>query len=373
MVDHIAEAEGEGGDLMLYDITSKDTADLHDVEQVPLPSIGWMEKDLEDLLAQNIDHLIFTEHLFVILQERRMQEEPDILALDSEGRLYLFELKRFGAEARNVLQLLRYGQKFGRFTYDELQHLFHSYLRRKSKVSSGSSLPSLQQAHRRYFELSEPLATRQFNNEQTFVLVTNGLDLETREVIEYWNAKGLPVRSLVYRVFRTENDSLLLDFDPFSPYPESVDQVQGPIFVVNTNASHDPEAYKEMLEEDIAAAYYDKKRTVMRIKKGATVLLYHSEVGFIAIGKALSDYRMKTSRLGDPDEVYYIPCDFEVKVDPVKEPAKAVPARVINRNPDFNKRYSFRQTVQTIPKGVMNFIKDGLKRRHKEEGLEQWA
>ena len=47
-----------------------------------------------------------------IFTERKGKEEPDILALDKNGDLYIFELKRWGSDQENLLQVLRYGQLF---------------------------------------------------------------------------------------------------------------------------------------------------------------------------------------------------------------------------------------------------------------------
>ena len=54
-----------------------------------------------------------------LVSERTRQEEPDILAIDSNGDLYIFELKRWEGKQENLLQVLRYGQLFGNSTYDE--------------------------------------------------------------------------------------------------------------------------------------------------------------------------------------------------------------------------------------------------------------
>lgn len=62
-----------------------------------------------------------------IFTEKARQEEPDILAIDKEGDLYIFELKRWSGKQENLLQVLRYGQLFGKSTYDELNCLYQKY------------------------------------------------------------------------------------------------------------------------------------------------------------------------------------------------------------------------------------------------------
>lgn len=94
------------------------------VKRVTLADIGWREKDLENLISNNIQDFISSNDLMAIFTERVRQEEPDILALDKDGNLYIFELKRWSGKKENLLQVLRYGQLFGKSTYDELNCLY---------------------------------------------------------------------------------------------------------------------------------------------------------------------------------------------------------------------------------------------------------
>jgi len=346
---------------MLFYLKPEDKAALEPVKAVSLASIGWKEEDLENLLSQHLERLVREEHLFVIARERRMQEEPDIMALDRDGRLYLFELKRGKSSAENVLQVLRYGQRFGQYEYRDLEHLFHSYLRKTTAKGQDVTLPALREAHGRYFDRRDDLLeSDRFNKAQTFVLVTNGLDRASRQAIEYWSGQNLPIRSLVYRVYKTAEGSTLLEFDPFSPYPETMDEPDEGIFVVNTDIAYEKDAWKDMLNENKAAAYRDRKYAVTRITKGSIVCLYHTGVGIIALGRATGEYRRKSLR-GEPDTEFYVPCEFEIKIDPYTEPNEALPAAVLNTK--FGTSYRFRQTVFALPKEYLNFIQSELRRR----------
>jgi hypothetical protein len=88
---------------MLYKLTrSKDRFDAID----PLPFWGLpREKELEDLLAENLWDVLFEgNELMPILQERAWQAEADIYALDRQGDLFIFELKRDDAGGGAVNQ-----------------------------------------------------------------------------------------------------------------------------------------------------------------------------------------------------------------------------------------------------------------------------
>ena len=95
-------------------IEAETSSDIEKVKEITLSSAGLKEKDLENIISKKIDELVRTDQLMVVMQERSRQEEPDILAVDECGKLYIFELKRWEGRSENLLQVLRYGQKFGR-------------------------------------------------------------------------------------------------------------------------------------------------------------------------------------------------------------------------------------------------------------------
>ena len=107
---------------MLYQL-DKGRQDYKKVRRVNLRDIGWTEGDLERLVSKHIQDFIYARDLMTIFTERKGKEEPDILALDKNGDLYIFELKRWGSDQENLLQVLRYGQLFGGRDYNELHEL----------------------------------------------------------------------------------------------------------------------------------------------------------------------------------------------------------------------------------------------------------
>ena len=75
--------------------------------------------------------------------------------------------------------------------------------------------------------------------------------------------------------------------------------------VLNTNRRHDETDQDHMLDNGIAAAFYDPwKRNIDRIKKGDSVFLYENGVGIVAYGKG-SGITLKKDRHGDSDECHY--------------------------------------------------------------------
>lgn len=343
-------------------LKSKDSdSDVEKVTETTLADAQLKEKDLENIIAKKIDELVRTDQLMVILQERRMKEEPDILALDENGVLYIFELKRWEARGENLLQALRYGQKFGRYDYDKLNWFYQSYSHSKGEAIS------LDTAHRDFFGLEAAVPKERFNHEQQFVIVTNGLDYDTWDAIAYWKQKGIRMTPLVYRLFALNND-LFIDFDPYGPIPDAPKQLHGGLYVVNTNKTYMPDVYKDMVTMKKASAYYDKKYAVSGIGAGDLVCLYHVGVGVLGIGKAKTEYQ-ECEIDGDAGEEYFVPIDFEFLVDITDEgwQSKAIHAWEINAQ--FNTGYRFRQTVFQLPAEFAKFIRA----KFKEKGVKKPA
>jgi hypothetical protein len=78
-----------------------------------LSSFGLDERGLQDILFKSLDRLFADDELFLLMQSRAWQEEPDLMAVDKDGNLYIFELKVWESQSSNLLQVLRYGQKYG--------------------------------------------------------------------------------------------------------------------------------------------------------------------------------------------------------------------------------------------------------------------
>ena len=319
---------------MLFQLpTSKDKMTLETLRISSLADANWTEKDLENLLSGNLTSLIREEYLMVISQERPRQEEPDILALDKEGVLYIFELKRTKSEPEHLLQVMRYGQRFGIYDYDRLNDKYEKFERATKK--------DLQTSHKEYFNLDEKIEKKDFNKNQKFVVVTNGIDVETLRSIKYWKNKGLPIEPLSYKLFRIE-DKFLLDFNPYSGQKDEYEIAETSNHIVNTNISYRPKVYLDMINNSKASAYGSRKHAIDSIQKNDRVFLYHTGVGICAVGRVTSE---ESEENKEEDEIYVL-CSFNRKIDPKKNPEKALSAREINR--ELGTNWSFRQTRFSI-------------------------
>ena len=274
----------------------------------------------------------------LIGQERKWQEEPDLLALDKEGALYIFELKRWESISENILQIMRYGQIFGRYTYEELGTL----ARMQQKLEG-----SLKEKHQEYFSLEEPIKESRFNQQQRFVLVTNGVDTDTISAIEYWSNMGVNIDCSPYRIYDIGGKPYI-QFDTYNPIGEVIPEINTWYFIVNTNKTWMDSAWQDMIgdrKKGKAAAYYNRKWAICKIPVNSIIYLYHTGVGVIAKGKAVSSVKKKDFD-GDIDEEFYIELDFEWAQPKENWNEEAIPAWEINSK--LNTGHRFRQTAFTI-------------------------
>lgn len=339
---------------MLYSLARGDSGKpaLRSVALSSLAEAGWQEKDLENVLAQRIEVVLREDRLFVVAQERRWQEEADILALDETGVLHIFELKRSSSDESNLLQVMRYGQIFGQKGYDSLERRFRKYIGDPSVVMADR--------HQELFELDEPLAKRAFNHDQRFVVVTAGVDLPTLRGIEYWREKKLPISALTYHVYKVGGE-FLLEFHGFSPKSDDYVALLNDNYIVNTNRTYNKNVYRDMLAQEKASAYSGRKTAVDEIKKGDRVFLYHTGVGVIACGRA-TDRARACDYQGEEDVEHFVKLKLDVKVDPTQEPDKCVAAWEINEAVGMSHR--FRQTCFSIDSEMADKIEELLRKKN---------
>lgn len=306
------------------------------------------EKDIENFLQSHLAEILSEDELMLIGQERKWKEEADLLALDKDGNLYIFELKRWKSDEENILQVMRYGQIFGRYSYEKLEGL----AQRHEKLEG-----SLQTKHAEHFGLEgdDVIEKTKFNQKQNFVLVTHGVDDDTISAVEYWSKMGVNITCSPYRLYDIDGKPYIY-FDTFNPSGDVVRELNPGFFIVNTNITWMASAWKDMLgdmKKGKAAAYYGRKGTICNISKNNTVYLYHTGIGVIAKGTATDNYR-KTNFGNDPEEEFYVPLDFDWAVPQEEWGKKAVRPSEINSR--LNTGHRFRQTTFAVSEQMAKVI-----------------
>ncbi len=316
------------------------------VERVYLKDFGWDERKLQGLLFDNLDRVIREEELLLIMQSRRWQEEPDLMAVDEKGDIHIFELKAWESHSSNVLQVLRYGQIYGQYDYEQLNNLF---LR--------SSKENLIDAHRRRF-LDVKINTEDFNKKQHYIVLTNGIDVKTREAIIYWTNQGLDIKGWVYRIHKTKSGEFYLEFNTYKTRDDPFEDIEEGYYMLNTNYSNDPNDDRDMITNKKAAAYYDPwKKSIARMQKGDKVFLYRSGTGVVARGIVEGKFK-KANYHGKPtekDEEYY------VELKSFSEIKKSLSAAEIKSITGID--YRFMRTCFTVDKESGNRIWNELTKR----------
>lgn len=239
------------------------------------------EKDLENLLASNLKDL-YAEggaSLMPIFQERPLQEEPDLCALDLHGNLVIFELKRGNAGRGAVAQIMRYAEHFGKRDYAQLNDMYRTY--------KNNNAIQLRDEHASAFELSAPLSDEAFNCKQKLVIVGNSADSELINAVDYWKNKGIDIDFLPYRFYKI-SDKIYFEFFA-KPYDYHLNPRDKKGIMFDTNLSYSSDNEKCMLARKHIEAYGDVKWAVDSFSKGDYALFYSKGRGIIAIGEITSD------------------------------------------------------------------------------------
>jgi hypothetical protein len=241
--------------------------------------------------------------LLPFFQERSLQSEADIYALDRDGNLVVFELKRAGAGRGALEQLFRYVEVASSWDYFTLNRKFHEYRekRRGETVELG-------EAHRQAFGLVNPVEEDEFNRRQRMCVVANSAEQGLVHAVSYWRDRGLDIDFLPYRVYEINGERYFEFFSkPFDPHPNPA-FAKGVLF--DTNASYDVPGeapwVQRMITKRRVSAYGDIKGVVDYLHRGDTIFYYQKGYGIIAAARITGP----TPREFGPDEERYWDVQF---------------------------------------------------------------
>lgn len=265
---------------MLYKLTKSENVftNLEPLPFLDFSELGKLEKDLEIMMAEHLFDVLFEgAALLPIFQERARQAEADIYALNRDGDLVIFELKRGFAGADSMHQALRYGQDAGQWAFNKLEEKYKTYCKTKPT--------SLADAHREAFNLERPLLPSEFNRRQHFVIVGNAANDALICAVDYWKRQGLSVDFLPYRVYQFDENHY---FEFFAlPYDrhQNPTAIKGVLF--DTNRSYDEDSIWEMMEKSRVAAYGDIKHVVEYLNPKDIVFFSHKFTGIVAAAEVV--------------------------------------------------------------------------------------
>ena len=215
------------------------------------------EKDLENLLADNLGELYIEDgQLMPIFQERQWQAEPDLCALDKDGNLIIFELKRGTVPGDTTIQVMRYAQNYGQMKYSDLEKLYQNYK---------NTTQSLQETHAETFGIeNNPLSEEAFNKKQKMVIVGSSSDTSLMAAVDYWKSKNLDIDFLPYRFYKIGGE---IYFDFFAkPYDFHMNPRDKKGILFDTNRSYNEDSVWDMFAKSKISAYGNASRYINSFK-----------------------------------------------------------------------------------------------------------
>ncbi len=260
---------------MLYRLTNAQdgSKELEPLAFLDFAALGKVEKDLEVLLATHLLDVLFEDAaLMPIFQERAMQAEADLYAINRDGELIIFELKRGFAGSDAMLQALRYGQDAGQWSYNVLEEKYRTYC--------GNAGASLAEAHREAFSLERTLSPSEFNTRQHFMIVGSAANDSLITAVDYWKRRGISVDFLPYRLYSI-GDQYYFEFFAL-PYDRHQNPSSAKGVLFDTNRSWNEDAVWNMVEHNKVAAYGSSKHVVDYLNLKDLVFFSHKWVGIVA-------------------------------------------------------------------------------------------
>jgi len=288
---------------------------LEPVEFKDFSSFGKLEKDLEELIAKSILDVLFEDSgLMPIFQERQYQAEADIYALNENGELIIFELKRGSAGEGAVHQALRYAQDAGQWNYAKLQKKYQKYANTKEELTK---------AHQEAFDLEHALDAKEINNKQHLLVIGSAADDSLINAVDYWKKQGISIDFLPYRIYELGGEKYFEFFAlPYDKHKNPGD-MKGVLF--DTNRSYDENSIWYMMENSRVAAFGDAKRFINHVHAGDIVFFSHKWAGLVGAAK------VKNNGVKSPDSnTLYRDVEFITPIPKNGESIKAMPFKKVS-------------------------------------------
>lgn len=267
---------------MIFEIQRNGKAAPKPVKTSSLTDEGWDEKDLENYLRENLPVLI-SDDLMVIGQSRPYQPEADLLALDRQGDLWIFELKKVATSSDNLLQVMRYSQNAANLRVDDLSDLYLAY--------KGNHSDSLVVDFCKHFGFVSPTAAQQWSDglgrNHHLVVIADGTDEEAVLAVSHWQKNGVDIQLWPYRIHPGDKQAFRFELPDLFIKGRQISRGAPGVFLVNTARKNRPSSALEeyMLKHECALATAEPWLfTINRVLTGSRVLLYANRTGIIAVG-----------------------------------------------------------------------------------------
>lgn len=256
------------------------------------------EKQIEEWMAHK-PNLLFTDEdsVEIIAQEITGKPQADLLAVDSQGNLIIIEIKRHWSDRNTIGQLLDYAAALSECNYDFFNDLWKKY---KGKASE-----DLFEYFKRDFIENTHFEKDQFLKEKRLFILASEADEDLKRIIGWLkNEHEVPIDFVPFAFFQ-HGDQIFLRIDKIEIEPISYSATFEGDWFFNSNESHSPGAWKNMIDHNvIAACKYGKQITKYKMDKpaaGDRVFVYVNGKGIVAAGKVLEEVSGQGSGIFNKD------------------------------------------------------------------------
>jgi len=192
---------------------------LEAVSQTSFAALGVLERDdLQRLLRDQPD--VLEEGLFIVAEEfsswEGSQRRIDLLALDSEFRLVVVELKRDETGGAMELQAVRYAAMVANITFEQLVEAHAKYL---------NQIGTEEDARGRILEAvgsTDPSDIEILSERPRIMLVSADFSAELATSVLWLNDAGLDIRCVRLRPYAVD-DEVFVEVSQVIPLPEAED------------------------------------------------------------------------------------------------------------------------------------------------------
>lgn len=193
------------------------TRESEKIAEVDFADIGLQERwDIQEWIAANPD--ILGDDLLIISKEfsgfDRTNERLDLLAVDTDGKLVIIELKRDDSGSEVHWQAIKYASYLRQATQDEIIHMLAAH----EKVSG-------EEAERKLMQHIEPEDIEILNNDQRIILASHRFAPEVTSAVLWVNDQSRSedmITCVRLTPYQDENsDTLYLQASTIIPLPDA--------------------------------------------------------------------------------------------------------------------------------------------------------
>lgn len=155
------------------------------------------EARLEELIAAD-PSVLGMDLLIIGQQEIAFGKRIDLLAIDSEGRLAIVELKRDKTPRDVVAQTLEYGAWAATLDLSQIEEIYAAHRADGSDLSQAFSE-----------RFGSPLPDAFSGDVHRLIIVCSELDTSTERIVTYLSTRGVPINVVFFRSFRDSGGEFL--------------------------------------------------------------------------------------------------------------------------------------------------------------------